>query len=159
MYSINEGKAFHARARRAWNHRIKVPFLEHRRSSRFGADSSQITACGAKSGVYLSSMKNAYPIELIVRTSLESMPIGGSHNHGAARLADRAFLPTGMPLQLLKRQMLVSALERTNDAGLFKRLCGAANQAANLAWETNAPALTFPTFFEELVRSICAHRS
>ena len=59
-----------------------------------------------------------------------------------------------MPLHVLKRKMLLSALEQAPDAELFKRLCGAANQAADLAWSTRAPARTFPVFFEDLVLAI-----
>jgi hypothetical protein len=59
-----------------------------------------------------------------------------------------------MPLHELKRRMLLSALEETPDTELFKRLCGAANQAADLAWATRAPARSFPVFFEDLILAI-----
>ena len=58
---------------------------------------------------------------------------------------------THTQLHQLKRQLLRSALETTPQAHLFKRLCGAANQATELAWETNCPLLVFPCLFEELV--------
>jgi hypothetical protein len=104
-------------------------------------------------------MKNAYPIELIVRTSLESLPTRSDHK--AATLSGIPQEPDAseVPLHLLKRRLLLSALEQTPDAGLFKRLCGAANQAADLAWGTSAPVLTFPTFFEDLVQSIREQRA
>lgn len=58
---------------------------------------------------------------------------------------------THTQLHQLKRQLLRAALEATPQAHLFKRLCGAANQAAEQAWETNAPLLVFPCLFEELI--------
>ncbi|MGC3958733.1 MAG: hypothetical protein QM813_12580 [Verrucomicrobiota bacterium] len=58
---------------------------------------------------------------------------------------------THTQLHQLKRQLLRDALEATPQAHLFKRLCGAANQAADQAWETNAPLLVFPCLFEELI--------
>ena len=104
-------------------------------------------------------MNSAYPIELIVRTSLESLPTRGTHGSGSYSHTFQATGTAEVPLHLLKRRLLLTALEQTPDAGLFKRLCGAANQAADLAWETNAPVLNFPTFFEDLVRSIQTQRS
>lgn len=58
---------------------------------------------------------------------------------------------THTQLHQLKRQLLRAALEATPQAGLFKHLCGAANQAAELAWETSQPLLVFPCLFEELI--------
>ncbi len=58
---------------------------------------------------------------------------------------------THTQLHQLKRQLLRAALEATPQTHLFKRLCGAANQAADQAWETNAPLLVFPCLFEELI--------
>jgi len=104
-------------------------------------------------------MMNTYPIELIVRTSLESLPTRDSRIAGRLTAHARTDEGSNLPLHELKRRMLVDALEQTPDTGLFKRLCGAANQAADLAWETAAPALTFPTFFEDLVRSIRERRA
>jgi len=104
-------------------------------------------------------MKNAYPIELIVRTSLESLPTRANHGAEWFSRGTQTNETSDVPLHLLKRRLLLSALEQTPDTGLFKRLCGAANQAADLAWETEAPVLTFPAFFEDLVRSIHAQRS
>jgi hypothetical protein len=48
-------------------------------------------------------------------------------------------------LHQLKLKLLKSALETTSNAGLFKRLCGAANQAADLAWATSSPLHCRPT--------------
>ena len=104
-------------------------------------------------------MKNAYPIELIVRTSLESLPARGDQKPGSHSPTAQTSAACDVPLHLLKRRLLLDALEQTPDAGLFKRLCGAANQAADLAWGTSAPVLTFPAFFEDLVRSIREQRA
>lgn len=61
---------------------------------------------------------------------------------------------THTQLHQLKRQLLRVALEATPQTHLFKRLCGAANQAAERAWETDFPLLVFPCLFEELVAAV-----
>ena len=55
-------------------------------------------------------------------------------------------------LHQLKRRLLHLALQETSAARLLKTLCGAANQAADLAWNTSFPLLVFPGLFEELAR-------
>jgi hypothetical protein len=55
-------------------------------------------------------------------------------------------------LQQLKRQLLRKALEETPDAALFKRLCAAANDAADRSWATPQPLLVMPGLFDELVQ-------
>ena len=73
------------------------------------------------------------------RSCLESSPgCSGSH--------------TQSQLHQLKRNLLYLALEETSEPRLFKTLCGAANQAADLAWNTSVPLLVFPGLFEELAR-------
>ena len=57
-------------------------------------------------------------------------------------------------LQQLKRKLLRAALEETPDAALFKRLCGAANDAADCAGATARPLLVFPCLFQELVQDV-----
>ena len=37
---------------------------------------------------------------------------------------------------------------------MFKRLCGAANQAAALAWTTSQPLLVYPCLFGEMVKVV-----
>jgi hypothetical protein len=67
-----------------------------------------------------------------------------------------------MQLHQLKRTLLQAVLEETCDAVLLKRLCGAANEAAELAWATSQPLLVLPCLFEELaqrVRTECRARS
>jgi hypothetical protein len=59
-----------------------------------------------------------------------------------------------MELHQLKRRLLLTALEEAPDAILCKRLCGAANQAADLAWSTAHPLLVFPCLFEELANNV-----
>jgi hypothetical protein len=89
---------------------------------------------------------------LFFRTCLESSPI---------RIETGAFRPSvqrtrggGAQVQLhqLKSRMLEAALKETSDVRLSKRLCGAANEAAELAWAACHPLLVFPCLFEELVQ-------
>jgi hypothetical protein len=60
--------------------------------------------------------------------------------------------PRQSQLHQLKQKLLHLALEDANEAGLFKPICGAANQAAELAWNVPFPLLVFPCLFDELVR-------
>lgn len=55
-------------------------------------------------------------------------------------------------LHQLKQKLLHIALEEANEVGLIKRVCGAANQAAEMAWSVPCPLLVFPCLFEELVQ-------
>lgn len=57
-------------------------------------------------------------------------------------------------LHQLKQKLLHLALEETNEPALFKRICGAANQAAKQAWNTSCPLLVSPCLFEDLVRAV-----
>jgi hypothetical protein len=63
---------------------------------------------------------------------------------------------THIDLHQLKLKLLESTLETTSNARLFKRLCGAANQAAELAWATPFPLLVVPCLFEEMAEAIRA---
>lgn len=58
------------------------------------------------------------------------------------------------PLQELKLRLLRPLLAVTSDPDLCRRLCGAANQAAEQAWETPHPLLFFPCLFEEMTAAI-----
>ena len=91
---------------------------------------------------------------LFFRSCVESSPRSVDCSPGAGstakRLGDRAHLQ----LHQLKRTLLQGVLEETSDAGLLKRLCGAANEAAELAWATPQPLLVFPCLFEELVEQV-----
>lgn len=57
-------------------------------------------------------------------------------------------------LHQLKRKLLCAALEESPDAALFKRLCAAANDAADRSWATARPLLVFPCLFDELVQNV-----
>jgi len=90
----------------------------------------------------------------LVRSWLESSP---------ARVEPRPFSTLGTThpsdrahsqLHQLKRKLLRVALEETPETGLFKRLCGAANQAAELAWATSNPLLVYPCLFDEMVMAV-----
>src|SRR6266404_846134 len=61
---------------------------------------------------------------------------------------------THSQLHQLKRKLLRVALEETPETELFKRLSGAANQAAELAWATSYPLLVFPHLFDEMVKAV-----
>ena len=69
---------------------------------------------------------------------------------GATRPRDR----THSQLHQLKRKLLRAVLEESPEIGLFKRLCGAANQAAELAWATSNPLLVYPCLFDEMVIAV-----
>ncbi len=60
-------------------------------------------------------------------------------------------------LHQLKQKLLHTALKETDDAVLFKHLCGAANAAAELAWDTACPLLAFPCLFEEMAQAVRTH--
>ena len=98
--------------------------------------------------------RNYYLNQSLVRSWLESSP---------ARVEPRPFsaLGTAHPsgrthsqLHQLKRKLLRVALEETPETGLFKRLCGAANQAAELAWATSNPLLVYPCLFDDMVLAV-----
>lgn len=75
-------------------------------------------------------------------------PTAPAHVPFSASLSNRS----QFQLHQLKQKLLHIALEEANEVGLFKRVCGAANQAAELAWSEPCPLLVFPCLFEELVQ-------
>jgi len=78
-----------------------------------------------------------------------------SHAHRSVGGHNCAHLSrTRSQLQQLKRKLLRAALEETPETGSFKRLCGAANQAAEVAWATPCPLLVFPCLFDEMVKAV-----
>ncbi len=91
---------------------------------------------------------------LFFRSFLESAPAPIESRpfsiFGATRPSDR----THSQLHQLKRKLLRAVLEESPEIGLFKRLCGAANQAAELAWATSQPFLVYPCLFDELVNEV-----
>ena len=98
--------------------------------------------------------RNYYLNQSLVRSWLESSPARVEPKPFAPF---RASLPSGRThsqLHQLKRKLLRAALEETPETGLFKRLCGAANQAAELAWATSNPLLVYPSLFDEMVLAV-----
>lgn len=101
-------------------------------------------------------MNNSSILRLFVRSCVENSPrpvevkpfalTGQATSHGR----------THTQLHQLKRKLLREALEETPDLALYKRLCGAANQAADAAWVTDHPLLVFPCLFEEMVHNVRA---
>jgi len=95
-----------------------------------------------------------YVNQSLVRSSLESSParveLKPFSTLGTTRPSSRAH----SQLHQLKRQLLRTTLEETPETGLFKRLSGAANQAAELAWATSYPLLVFPHLFDEMVKAV-----
>jgi len=58
-------------------------------------------------------------------------------------------------LHQLKQKLLRVALEKTtNTVELFKQICGAANQAAELTWTTTYPCLVFPCPFKKMAQVV-----
>ena len=72
----------------------------------------------------------------------------------AAQAKDR----THSQLFRLKQKLLHATLEQTPEEIFFKPICGAANQATDLAWESPCPLLVFPCLFEELVQAVREQR-
>jgi len=95
-----------------------------------------------------------YLNQALFRSGLESSPARVEPRPfstlGTTRPSDR----THSQLHQLKRKLLCAALEETPETGSFKRLCGVANQAAELAWDTSYPLLVFPHLFDEMVKAV-----
>ena len=91
---------------------------------------------------------------LFVRSCLEAAPRPVKSPARAACKIMRQCDNQHSQLHQLKQRLLHAVLEETPDAELFKRLCGAANAAAERAWDTECPLLIFPCLFEEMVREI-----
>lgn len=91
---------------------------------------------------------------LFFRSCLESSPANLEPKLFAPFLARRSGHRTHSHLHRLKRKLVRAALEETPETASFKRLCGAANQAMNLAWATSYPLLVFPCLFDEMVEAV-----
>ena len=101
-------------------------------------------------------IRRNYLERLLYRSFLESSP---AHTGMPRKLpvSETSFRKHGhIDLHQLKLKLLQSALETTSNARLFKRLCGASNQAADLAWATPYPLLVFPCLFEEMAEELRA---
>jgi len=92
---------------------------------------------------------------LFSRSCLESSPRPITPHRGAFSSAIPSSSRSQSQLHQLKQKLLHVALEGTNEAGLCKRICGAANQAAEQAWNTSCPLLVFPCLFEDLLQIAC----
>jgi len=103
---------------------------------------------------YMNFMKNKmFEAERIfLRSCLETAPHGGSLRPFAVRHTLPA--PKPAPLHLLKQKLLHAELATTGEPRALQQLCGAANAAAELVWNTDCPLLLFPCLFEELAAAI-----
>ena len=90
--------------------------------------------------------------DIFVRSCLESAPGNATAESRPFRSAGASRSP--VRLHLLKQKMLRAALQQTTPPRIHKQLCGAANAAAELAWDTAFPLLSFPCLFEERARAI-----
>ena len=81
-----------------------------------------------------------YGNKSFLRSWLESSPAGVEPKPFSTFKTSRPSDRTHSQLHRLKRKLLRAALEEMPETGLFKRLCGTANQAAELAWATSNPA-------------------
>jgi hypothetical protein len=94
-----------------------------------------------------------YLERVFFRSCLESSPASVAPRRPVFSAASRTGDRVHSRLHQLKQKLLHAALEEAGETGLFKRICGAANQAAELAWDTSCPLLVFPCLFEDLVQS------
>lgn len=88
------------------------------------------------------------------RSCLESSPRPAAPHQGVFSSPVYSNSLPQSQLHQLKRRMLYVVLEEIKEAGLFKRICGAANQAAEQAWNTSYPLLVFPCLFEDLIQIV-----
>ena len=95
-----------------------------------------------------------YGNKSFLRSWLESSPAGVEPKPFSTFKTTRPTDRTHSRLHQLKRKLLRAALEETPETGSFKQLCGAANQAADLAWATSHPLLVFPHLFDEMVTAV-----
>ena len=100
-----------------------------------------------------------YVNQSLVRSSLESSPARVELKPFSTFKTTRPSDRTHSQLHQLKRKLLRAALEETPETGSFKHLCGAANQAADLAWATDYPLLVFPQLFDEICAIAWRHQA
>lgn len=96
--------------------------------------------------------KHNYLEQVFSRSCLESSPHPVAPHHGTFPPAMHSSNRLQFQLHQLKQKLLHITLEEATEIGLFKPICGAANQAAELAWDAPFPLLVFPCLFEELVQ-------
>jgi len=103
----------------------------------------------------MSHTARSYDVnQSLVRSWLESSPARVEPKPFSTRGTAQPSGRTHSQLHQLKRKLLRVALEETPETGLFKRLCGAANQAAELAWATSNPLLVYPCLFDDMVLAV-----
>jgi hypothetical protein len=95
-----------------------------------------------------------YRERLFFRSCLESAPISAMPRKFSVRSSIGGNEKPHPQLHQLKQKLLHAVLEEAGDPKLFKHFCGAANQAAELAWTTACPLLVFPCLFEEMIQNI-----
>lgn len=89
---------------------------------------------------------------LFLRSCLETAPSGGNLRTFAAR---RGGASARTPqLHMLKQRLLHAAMKEPAPPQMLRQLCGAANAAAEMVWNTECPLLLFPCLFEELAAAI-----
>jgi hypothetical protein len=102
-------------------------------------------------------MMNLLGKRLFTRTCVETAATVASAGEGwTTFFGARPANPARTPLLQLKRNLLFHALENTVEPELVKQLCGGANEALALAWETPEPLLVFPCLFAEITERIRA---
>ena len=84
---------------------------------------------------------------------LESAP-QGAQLRNFDLWADPGQPRTPTRLHLLKQKLLEKVLEQTALPHVQRKLCGAANIAAEMVWDTACPLLLFPCLFEEMAANI-----
>jgi hypothetical protein len=92
---------------------------------------------------------------VLVRSCLETVPARAGRRPSCHAQAPGRPRPDAL-LHQLKRQLLAEELERAESIELCKHLCGAANEAASLAWSAAEPTMAFPVLFQELVETVKA---
>lgn len=101
-------------------------------------------------------MKNTSSIfrakRLFLRSCLESTPNGSQWRGFNVNRDQKRSSPTR--LNELKQKLLQAELERTALPQAQRQLCGAANTAAEMAWETACPLLVYPCLFNEMATTV-----
>jgi hypothetical protein len=95
-----------------------------------------------------------YRDHLLARSCFESSPVNLAPKWPAYSAPSNRRDRTHLQLHQLKQKLLQALLEKAREEVFFKPLCGAANQAADLAWDNPYPLLAFPCLFEELAHAL-----
>ena len=99
---------------------------------------------------HIKSIFNAQ--RFFLRSCLESAPQAAQLRSFNPWTAGQRRGPARLPQ--LKQSLLHTALEQTAVPRVQRLLCGAANVAAETAWNTACPLLLFPCLFEEMAADI-----